>query len=200
MILPDQLTLLSRWPNGSILRNAAPQLAVAAGELAELALQGRVTLTRRDVVLLDRTSTGDPGLDSGVDLLAQAGKPIRVGKWLDRRIRGYKWRLDHLCSAGLLRYERKPVLGVFTSHRYLPDPSAHHEILTRIAGTLRGSHEPDPRATWLAALAGGSLIGGQHLHDRQDRKALKKVANADELARTVRVLHSARARGGSGNF
>lgn len=188
LTLPDELVVIGRTPLGGRYPHAAPTLAVAAGELAELAFASRITLDTRYAQVIDATPVGDLALDSTLAQLR--GKPrYKLHSWF-RLQHGvaYQWRLDRLAHAGVLQVQTTKTLGLFTRHRYLPDVVARTALLTRVWHVLRGWREPDPRTVSLAAILHGSHLDRSLFTERQDRRALKHLGRHDVLATSLRTL------------
>ena len=178
--------------------------------LAELLLQGRIEFdTRKKLVTLrDAGPTGDSVLDSVIEQVQEAGKPVTTAhlimkhsentKILDNIVKG-------LCEAKILKVEKKRTLGIF-SYKVYPEamPDVENQIRRRMAKLLFGlSIQHDIRTTLLIAFAKKSglmksnfnvdrlqrhqeriqkIVTGRMLQARLSRKQQLKVQPAIDLA------------------
>lgn len=181
--------------------------ALAGALLCDLALANRIDTDPRQLVVLDRSPTGDPLLDRALGVIAAASAPQSVQHWLgvfaSDRATLERAALERLVARGILRQEEKKFLWVFGLRRY-PTVDNHErvEVRTRLAGLILGDDLPDPRDAVLI-----SLLTACHLlprvfdepryHARSERIAT--LARMDLVGREVaaaidtlsRVLRSA---------
>ena len=167
--------------------------AVAGAVLCDLALLNRIDTDPNQLVVLDRTPTGDPLLDGTLHAIAAAPKPESASVWIgaisERARTLEEAALDRLVARGVLRRTEKKILWVFGVRRY-PTVDNHErtEVRTRLAALILGDDLPDPRdATLLSLLTACHLssviFAGPHYTVRADR--LATLAKMDLVGREV---------------
>ncbi|GAA0953184.1 GOLPH3/VPS74 family protein [Nonomuraea longicatena] len=129
-------------------------LTLAGAVLAELALNGRVELSKKRVTLKDRSPLGDPELDAVLGRVAEDGKDRTPSSWV-QKIQSDKLRtrlLTRLADAGVLTEQSGKVLGIFPTTRWPEaDGSIEAEVRARVGDALDGA-EPSPRTAVLISL------------------------------------------------
>jgi hypothetical protein len=159
MLIAEEFLLLVTSPEGKwrAASDAVP-LALAGGLLAELALQGRVTVDQRDrIVVVDRSSPDDLVLGEALSTFArqEGKKPKDV---LGKVARGLGDKLyDRLAEAGVVEVHKVRLLPV--RHFPLRDPAVRQRTWDDVAAVLRGDRSPDSRTGTLLGLtvASGAL-------------------------------------------
>ncbi|WP_158895059.1 GOLPH3/VPS74 family protein [Amycolatopsis anabasis] len=181
--LPEELLLLAiEDGTGSVLATARLDLGLAAGQLAELAIAGRIRLEGDRVAVLDPAPTRDAELDEALADLHTRRRTPAVASWLQGRrntLRGSY--LQRLSDDGLIEVTAKRVLGVFPAERYpIRDEAAKAKIRERLDAVVISDESPDQYTGSLAALV--HAVGlGQVLYPGSDGKAAR--ARLAELAR-----------------
>ncbi|MEU4682905.1 GOLPH3/VPS74 family protein [Streptomyces xinghaiensis] len=204
--LGEQLLLLALDDeSGTEKESAKVALAVSAAALVELALARRMDVTGDKVTLLDPTPLGEPALDAALAEIAGRDKPGGTGDWINRlkgdAVAGAR---SGLLDKGLVREERKKVLGLFPVRRYPEaDGSAEAAVRRRLEEVVLGGEAPDDRVASLVALlhgaglhrlafpdADGSAVKkamAEVAHGRWSAEAVRRVIEAAENALTVIV-------------
>lgn len=202
MLLSEEFLLLVSSPEGKWLAASdAVPLALAGGLLAELALQGKVTVDHRDrIVVVDRSSPGDlvlaGALSAFVDKEGKKPKDVlgAVAKGLGDRL------YDRLVEAGVVEVHKLRLLPV--RHFPLRDPAARQRTWDDVAAVLRGDRSPDSRTGTLLALtvASGALTrvfppAGFGLSKRDLENRARELAESDwatdAVGRAVRDVQAA---------
>jgi hypothetical protein len=196
MLIAEDLLLLLTDDNTGRLCAPALQVdfALAGANLIELALLDRITLSAEgadghagQVIVHNRTPTGDPVLDSAVERLG--GDGTRPDSALRVLAKGLRTQLyERLTACGVLRSARGKILGRFARHTW-PTEDAHHEAEVRglITGAVTLSSSPDPHTAALIALL--HALGCQH-----------KVLDGDGLGLSQAQLQARTAAIASGNW
>ncbi len=167
--------------------------ALAGAALMDLALLNRIDMDPDRLVLIDQGETGEPVLDF---CLAQIGASTDLSTaedWVDELSRhGEALRdmvLDRLVARGILKRENKRFLWVFNSRVYpLIDDRETVEVKRRLSNILFSEEIPDPRDTFLIALADGSdLLSRVFNPDEVDRRRerIKGIVRLDMLGQVV---------------
>jgi hypothetical protein len=165
--------------SGTLLSRQTTDFGVAAAELVELAIAGRVTTDQKGkrVVVASTAPTADRDLDAVLATLA-SGLPTKLQPWL--RTRGRQARnvyLHRLAAAGIVRHDRRRMLGLFPQTRYpLANLAAKAELRWRLdALAAHGGH--DHRSVSLAALFSATRLDRLYYPGRQGRQARARFAS-----------------------
>ena len=136
---------------------SAADVVLAGAALMELALANRVDADLDQLILVDRTPTGDDILDDALAHLAEVGPGISVGAALEHiTVNAEKYQekaLKRLLAKGILREESGRFLWVFHTRRYpVVDDSEQREVKARLRQVLLTDEIPDPRDVVLICL------------------------------------------------
>lgn len=196
LIAEDLLLLLTDDRTGKLLV-APSQLDIALGGalLVELALAGRVAVAgdtgpvrRGRMIVVDTSTTADSFLDEALaELAARQGKdPKTVLRALGA---GLRPRLGvRLAERGVLREERKNILGLFASNRWPSSDTAHEDsVRALLAEALRAGSTGDAHVAGLVSL----------LHAL---KAVARVVDPAQLGITNRQLNANAKRIAEGDW
>ncbi|WP_431897328.1 GOLPH3/VPS74 family protein [Nonomuraea sp. bgisy101] len=128
--------------------------ALGGAVLAELAVEGRIELSQKRVVVKEAAGGGDTDLDAALARIAEDGKERKPAWWV-AKIGTSKLKnrlLTKLADTGVLTQERGKVLGVFPTTRWPEaDGSVEAEVRGRVASALAGA-DPDARTAVLIAV------------------------------------------------
>ncbi|MFE3454908.1 GPP34 family phosphoprotein [Nonomuraea sp. NPDC059194] len=128
--------------------------ALGGAVLAELAVDDRIELSQKKVVVKNAAGSGDADLDDVLTRIAEDSKERKPAWWVSK-IGTPKLKarlLTKLADAGVLTQQRGKVLGVFPTTRWPEaDGSVEAEVRERVAGVLSGA-EPDARTAVLIAV------------------------------------------------
>lgn len=191
--LGEQLLLLSLDDaSGSEQESAKTAAAISAASLVELALAGRIDVTGDDeVTVLDRTPLGVPALDAALADITAREKPLAARHWIDRlKKEAVAGASEGLLRKGLVRRERKKILGLFPVVRYPEaDGSAEAAVRQRLDAVVLRGEEPDERTAGLVALLHGAKLHRQAFPGADARrvgKAVESIAHGHWSAAAVR--------------
>ncbi|GAB1819681.1 GOLPH3/VPS74 family protein [Herbidospora sp. RD11066] len=149
---------------------------LAGAILAELAINGRLSLADKKVVVTDATPVGDPELDAALERIAAEAK-VREPEWWIGKLNGDQLRqrlLVRLVENGVLSEEKSKILGLFKTVKYPElDGSVERAVRQKVESVLTGA-EPDPRTA--------VVIGIMHA-----TKALKKQFPGTDDARVKEI-------------
>ncbi|WP_162931245.1 GOLPH3/VPS74 family protein [Streptomyces sporangiiformans] len=190
--LGEQLLLLSLDDEtGTAKESAKVAFAISAASLVELALVGRIDVTDDKVTVVDATPLGDPALDTALADIDGRDKPGRTKDWITRlKADAVAGANRGLIEKGLVREEKKKVLGLFPVRRYPEaDGSVEAAVRERLdAVVLRGA-APDERTECLVALLHGAKLHRLAFPDADARKvqaAMKSISQGQWSATAVR--------------
>lgn len=202
LIAEELLLLLTDDHSGRLSVPAAEaDLALAGANLVELALMGRVDISRDGdegrrgrIVVRDQSPTGDDVLDSALEVVTahRGRRPQAVIGPLSRHLRQVLYQ--RLAGSGVVRAEERRVLGLFPSRTW-PAQDTGHEAQVRqvIVDVLAGRAAPDPRSAALVALAHALRCenrvvdaGACGLSRRQLRERAGEIARSDWASAAVR--------------
>ncbi|GAA1538186.1 hypothetical protein GCM10009730_54310 [Streptomyces albidochromogenes] len=157
--LGEQIMLLSLDDDTGVGQETTRTgLAVTGAALVELALAGRIAVTKGEVVVVDAAPVGEPALDAVLVALAGREKPRKARAWIELlqkdAVRAVR---ERLLERGLVREEKARVWGIFPERRY---PEADGSVERDLRGTLdavvQGGAAPDERTVVLLALLHGA--------------------------------------------
>jgi len=188
--LGEDLLLLAVRPNGKL--GAAPKLrfGLSGSELVRLAAARRVDIVRGRIVVLDAAPTGDDLLDAALQSMAGGKRQPAAKAWVARSRPGLVDRyLDRLAAAGVVRAERRQVMGLFPGTRWVVvDTARQAQVRARLDAIASGSVAPGRLDSEQAAFAGlAGAIGLAALlypgfSGAAARKNLKTAAKRDRSA------------------
>jgi len=154
--LGEDLLLLAVRPNGKL--GAAPKLrfGLSGSELVRLAAARRVDIVRGRIVVLDAAPTGDDLLDAALQSMAGGRRQPAAKAWVARSRPGLVDRyLDRLAAAGVIRAERRQVMGLFPGTRWVVvDTARQAQVRARLDAIASGSVAPGSLDSEQAAFAG----------------------------------------------
>jgi hypothetical protein len=149
--------------------------AAAGGVLVELTLAGRIDVAEDRVTVVDPAPTGMPHLDGQLARIADQGRPVAVKDCLRRAAKdAADGATQALVDRGLLREEKKRILGLFPVHRYPEvDGAGEAELRRRLTRVVVEGAEPDERTASLVALLHGARLRGLAFPQREGRKEIE---------------------------
>ena len=183
---------------------------LAGAALMDLALQGRIDSDQHHLILVDPKPVDEPILDFCLARIAETREPKSIQDWITAlAIHGARLRsltIDRLLARGILERADKRFLWVFHTRVYpLVDEREMVEVKRRIANILFTDDIPDPRDTFLLALAerSGLLIevfSQAVAEDRRER--IQQLLHLDlfgqAVNRAIRHIQLAMLSGGHG--
>lgn len=189
--IPEELLLLALDPaTGTTAQPQSLDLGLAGAQLVELALAGRIAPDGDRIAVVVPRPTGDPTLDSALELLRRRGAPVRAVHWIGGPRLGLRQTyLSHLERCGMVHAVEGQMCGVLPTTRYQATETAiSREIRARLDNAIRTGVPPDPRTAALAALA--HAVGlGKHLYPgnegRSSRSRLRDLIRHDPMGGLV---------------
>ncbi|MFF4368646.1 GPP34 family phosphoprotein [Streptomyces sp. NPDC001594] len=189
--IPEELLLLALDPaTGTTAQPQSLDLGLAGAQLVELALAGRIAPDGDRIAVVMPRPTGDPTLDSALELLRRRGSPVRAVHWIGGPRLGLRQiYLAHLERCGMVHAVAGQMCGVLPTTRYqATDTAISREIRARLDSAIRTGVPPDPRTAALAALA--HAVGlGKHLYPgnegRSSRSRLRDLIRHDPMGGLV---------------
>ncbi|CAM5645827.1 GPP34 family phosphoprotein OS=Streptomyces alboniger OX=132473 GN=CP975_14965 PE=4 SV=1 [Streptomyces alboniger] len=192
--LGEQLLLISLDDeSGTAKEPAKVAPAIAAASLVELALAGRIDVTDGKVTVVDATPLGDPALDAALEAVAGGDRPVGTRDWINRLKTDAVARANAgLIEKGLVREEKRKVLGLFPVRRYPEaDGSVEAAVRQRLAAVVLEGAAPDERTASLVALLHGAKLHRLAFPDadaRRVREAMESVSHGQWSATAVRQV------------
>lgn len=166
---------------------------LAGAALMDLALQGRIDSDQHHLILIDPKPVDEPILDFCLARIAETREPKSIQDWITAlAIHGARLRsltIDRLLARGILERANKRFLWVFHTRVYpLIDERETVEVKRRIADILFTDDIPDPRDTFLLALAERSgllteVFSQAVAEDRRER--IQQLLHLDLLGQAV---------------
>jgi hypothetical protein len=161
LTLAEEVMLLSLDDDsGAAKERAGAHWALAGAALVELVLAGRVEVEDDRAKVVDASPLGVPHLDTALASIAEKGPELKVKRALERAKCVHDRTTESLISRGLVREEKKKVLGLFPVTRYPEaDGAAETELRERLASVVLRGADPDERTASLVALIRGAKLG-----------------------------------------
>lgn len=194
--LAEKLMLLALHDEkGSVVFSAssALQYGLAGALILELFFQNKITLTEKNIRVIDATPAGDSLLDQVLELISSSKKQKDPKHWIykiDRKVKGIKNKItDALVQKEILRREERRLLWVIHYNRYpTRNISPEQEIRQRIQNIVLMNHPPDETDRALISLLKAcSLVNevfskGQR---KQAKKRIKEIAEDEKVGKAV---------------
>ena len=164
--------------------------ALVGAVLMDLAFANRIDTDTESLMVLDRTPTGNPLLDSVLERVAGSETTKAAYAWIEilseeevNRIR--ERVLAGLVERGVLEVREKRKLGIFPSRRYVMiDKASGRDAKLRIMNVLFSDLIPDPRDVALVCLADACGI----LRTVFEAREIERVMPRIELIRKMDLI------------
>ncbi|WP_243790461.1 GPP34 family phosphoprotein [Saccharopolyspora gloriosae] len=188
--LPDEFVLLLHRADGGH-RAGQADLLTSVAELGELALRDRVEVAARTkLTVLDPRATGIDWADELLGrLVRKAGpknKPVELTGLLPRRIGRFREHRELLTAQGLLRHQRRKLLGFIPDDLYFPVEPVREALVAEVREVARRRRPVDGRCAVLCALAHSAGIGPALGCDAEELAMLESVWRGDGLGEAAR--------------
>ncbi len=166
LALPDELILMLLNEESGYFHQVPGwhlNCAVAGAALAELSLQARIDTDMDQLILLDRSPTGDPVLDFALHQIGAEADTRNAQYWVERLAPHAEMMidltLDRLTNTGILNYHDGNFWTLSSAARHGAYADAEDEntavqfIKTRIGKSIFGGAIPSPRDVIIIGLA-----------------------------------------------
>lgn len=176
LTLSEEVMLLSLDDDSGAAKDRANVgWAAGGGVLVELTLCGRVDIGNDRVSVRDADPTQVPYLDEQLARIAEHGRPWKVADCLRAVAKDAAGgATQELVDRGLLREEKKRVLGLFPTRRYPEvDGTGEEEVRRRLDRVVLEGIDPDERTASLVALLHGARLRGLAFPQREGRKQVE---------------------------
>ena len=179
----EEILLLMLDDDGLFLpiRGGAVEHILAGATLMDLAFANRIDTDPDQLLVLDRTPTGNPMLDDTLERIAASGETRDTRGWVDALAREAapeirQRALASLIDRGILEAQDEKFLWVFRSRRYpMIDGRVEREAKLRIEDVLLSDDAPDPRDVAMIGLLDASDILGDIFSEREMERARPRV-------------------------
>lgn len=190
--LGEDIVLLAIKPDGHLAVWDKLRFALAGSELVRLAAARKVDVVDKRIVPVDSGPVGDPFLAAALADIRGSKRPPKATDWVTSRGRQrlVDEYLAQLTDAGVIRTERRRVLGLFTATRwYVVDRGRQAAARSRLDAI---AHDGVPVDS--AQVAFGGLVHAIQLdavlypgrEGRPARKCLEELARRGATASAVR--------------
>ena len=164
--------------------------ALIGAVLMDLAFANRIDTDTESLMVLDRTPTGNPLMDSVLERIVGSETTESASAWIEilseeeaDRIR--ERALNGLVESGILEVRKKTKLLVFPSRRYVMiDKASGRDAKLRIMNVLFSDLIPDPRDVALVCLADACGI----LRTVFEARVIERVMPRIELIRKMDLI------------
>jgi Golgi phosphoprotein 3 len=183
LFLHEEIMLLAlRDREGTVASGTHYQHAIGGAILAELLLQGRISVEQRKKKMfarvVDSTPVGEPLIDECLAKIAVAKKPVQLQTWVSKfaGVKNLKSRVaGQLSRRGILRMDEDKVLGIFTRKVYPEvDPGPEKQLIAGLREAIfSDGQEVNPRKVVLLSLANSADLL-KLVFDKKDLRGRKK--------------------------
>jgi hypothetical protein len=188
MLAEDLMLLLLDETDGRVLAGSTEvENALAGAVLLDLVNGSHVGFGPDGKKLQRLSRSGDPFLDRALSRLDKPAKPQRAVERLRHNVRNDV--MQRLADRGVLRLEKRKVLGVFpTTSWVIIDPGSGERVRNEVGAVLLGRREPDARTGALISLV--YAVKAVHKVVEGDRRQLnaraKKISEGDWASAAVK--------------
>ena len=202
LFLYEEIMLLALRDEQGTMAAGFPEQIIAGAVLAELLLDGRISVedTKKQLVdVIDSSPTGDPIIDECLEKIETSKRRAALKTWVTRLSSTKDLRhraARQLCERKILRAEQDKVLFVFKRRIYPEiDPKPEKKIISRLRTAIfSDSARLDPRLVVLVSLANGSdllrqTFGRKELKPR--KKRIEQIEAGDVTSKATREVIAA---------
>lgn len=192
IFLHQEIMLLAlRDDEGTIEQGAMYKYAIGGAIMAELLLNGCITIEKRRkkefVILANHIPIGNPLLDRCLTKIATAKRRATVQTWVSR-FAGIK-NLKHivaneLCSKGILKADEEKILLIF-SRKIYPEinPVPEQQLIERLRNAIfTETTDIEPRTVVLLSLAHNAGLLRANFNKKElkaHKKRIEKIVNGE---------------------
>jgi hypothetical protein len=171
--------------------------------LLELALDERVAVDDKKVIVRDPAPTGDAQVDAALAAVAADSKPRKADHWVQHFARSARQQaLDALVERGVLQREKGKVLLVFPRTTYPApggvEPPAESQTRARLRAAVAGTGPVEPRTAALCALIAATDLDRKVFADLDRKQVKARLAEigegqwaADAIKKTIEQIQAA---------
>jgi hypothetical protein len=178
MSLAEEFLLLAYADDGTPLTDGMHlDNGLGGALLLALALESRIDVVDKRVVVLNASPTGDPLVDQALERIVEAEKSRKPGYWVSKFAKDTRPRvLEKLVADGVLTMEKDRVLGVFPRTRYPAaqdsEPAVETAARQRMRAAVLSDGAVESRTAALCALVAATDLDRKVFADL-DRKRVK---------------------------
>ncbi|MBY8988125.1 MAG: GPP34 family phosphoprotein [Candidatus Lokiarchaeota archaeon] len=160
-------------------------LGFAGALLMDLFLQGKITITKSNVEIVNSSSTGDEFLDQILEIIVNSEKKRSLMNWIDRISQKYEYYylyFDLMEQQGILKSEISPLLKI--KLYYLQKPELKSQLLEKIRNVVNNDNEHSIDNICLLVLLEESKLIKVYISRDLRKKAknrIKEILNSDQL-------------------
>jgi len=196
MSLAEEFLLLAYADDGTPLTDGMHlDNGLGGALLLELAMDARIDVVDKRVVVLSDAPTGQPLLDHALGRIREAEKTRKPGYWVSKFAQDARPRvLEKLVGDGVLTMAKDRVLGVFPRTRYPAaqgtEPAVETDARQRLRAAVLADGAVEPRTAALCALVAATELDRKVLADLDRKRVkarLKEIGQGPWAATAVRA-------------
>ncbi len=173
-------TALLNLPEGSL------NYAISGAVLMDLALKDRIDTDLHQLILVDKTPTGDDILDVVLEKIGQSKEPRPTKYWVETIAKDgneIKERVfERLIEKGVLKKVEDKFLWVFDVDRFpVVDDKEQRKVKRRIFDVLLSDEIPDPRDIVIICLADACVLFDKILSRRELKSVSDRIAQIAKM-------------------
>jgi Golgi phosphoprotein 3 len=196
LYLYEEIMLLALRDEKGTIATGFPEQIVAGAILAELLLDGRISVDdskKKLVNVVNDKTSGDPIFDECLEKMATAKRRASLQTWVSRlaAIKGLRFNVaQQLCDRRILRADQDKILFIF-KRRIYPEinPMPEKKIIDRMREAIFTDNRTlDARTVVLVSLANGSdllrqTFGRKEIKARKSR--IEKISNGELIGKAT---------------
>ena len=193
--LIDQLTLLALDDKKGTLVTDSIAFAYALGGalVMELALEHRIDLSGKKIIIKDSSPTGDPMIDTYFNKIKASKKEKSLRSWVEllgnesNRIK--EGTLDKLIKKRILEKKEDKILWIFSYNKYPTQNSrSENHLRARLYDIIVNSHRPEVKEVMLLNLIDVCNLGREVFgkeHSKTFKKKIKVINEYDHISSEI---------------
>jgi len=195
----EELLLLTLDDERGCFCNASSitiDFALAGAVLMELAVKDKIDTDLQNLLLIDKSETGDEVLDTVLSIIAESDEPRNPIFWIreikNRCINLREVIIERLISKQILRKEEEKFLWVFKHRRYpIINNMEKMEVKTRIREIVLHDLLPEPNDIVLASLISACNLTPSIFTPAELEKAMSRISEIAQMDLISQALSQA---------
>ena len=169
---------------------------LAGAVLMKLTILKKIKVEKKRVYVIDSSATEKEFLNNFLHYFRKSKKPKRVRRWVHKlasRLKKQKYDiLDNLIERGILKKERKKLLGLIPYTVYpTVDSTKEDELRSVLLDIINGKRDVDPKSLMLFSLLEATKLTRVLFHKKKDYKfAHKRIKALTRNFETNSIIHA----------
>ena len=193
--LIDQLTLLALDDKkGTLVADSTTySYALGGAVIMELALEERIDLSNKKIIVKDSGKTNDPIIDTYFELIKNSKKERKAEYWVqhlgNKADKIKRDTIDKLINKRILEKREDKILWIFTYNKYPAyNPREENQLRSRLYDIVVNSHRPELKEIMILNLIDACDLGKEVFgkeHAKTFKKKLKTINEYDNISSEI---------------